>query len=120
MGEILGARYSPERLTSDLLHLASRFGSTAADLPGVAQDILEDLRQGRLTLEIRQPTLQQASERLGRRLFTGLLLAAGVVAASVLFASDHVIAAAATLAGVGVWGFFHGVAMALTRNRPPK
>jgi ubiquinone biosynthesis protein len=120
MGEILGARYSPERLTSDLMHLASRFGSTAADLPGVAEDILEDLRQGRLTLEVRQPTLQQASERLGRRVFTGLMLAAGVIGAAVLYAADHAIAAALTLAGVGLWGFFHSVAMALTRNRPPK
>jgi ubiquinone biosynthesis protein len=120
MGEILGARYSPERLTSDLMHLASRFGSTAADLPGVAEDILEDLRQGRLTLEVRQPTLQQTSERLGRRVFTGIMLASGVVAASVLFAADHPIAAGFTLAGVAAWGFFHTVAMALTRNRPPK
>ncbi len=120
MGEIIGARYSPERLTSDLMHLASRFGSTAADLPGVAEDILEDLRQGRLTLEVRQPTLHQASERLGRRVFTGIMLASGVVAASVLFATAHPIAAAVTLTGVAAWGFFHTVAMALTRNRPPK
>jgi ubiquinone biosynthesis protein len=120
MGEILGARYSPERLTADFLHLASRFGSTAADLPAVAEDILEDLRQGRLTLELRQPTLQHASERLGRRLFTGLLLAAGVVASAVLYAADRAIAAGAVLSAVCLWGFFHSVAMALTRNSPPK
>ena len=87
-------------------------------LPGVAEDILEDLRQGRLTLEVRQPSLQQASERLGRRVFNGLLLAAALVASAVLYATDHVPAAALTLAGAGIWGFFHSVAMALTRNRP--
>ena len=117
MAEILGARYSPERITHDLLNLASRFGSTAADLPGVAEDILEDLRQGRLTLEIRQPSLEHASERLGRRLFNGLLLAASVVAFAILFASGYHVLAWLALAGGAAWGFFHTIAMALTKTR---
>ena len=120
MAEILGARYSPERLTSDLLNLVSRFGSTAADLPGVAEDILEDLRQGRLTLEIRQPSLEHASERLGRRLFNGLLLAASIVGFAILFASGYHLLAWLSIAAGGVWGFMHTIAMVLTKNRKPR
>ena len=120
MAEILGARYSPERLTSDLLNLVSRFGSTAADLPGVAEDILEDLRQGRLTLEIRQPSLEHASERLGRRLFNGLLLAASIVGFAILFASGYHLLAWLSIAAGGAWGVMHTIAMVLTKNRKPR
>jgi ubiquinone biosynthesis protein len=117
MAEILGARYSPERLTSDLLNLASRFGSTAADLPGVAEDILEDLRQGRLTLEVRQPSIEHAYERLGRRLFNGLLLAASIVGFAILFAAGYHLLAWLSIAAGATWGFLHTIAMALTKNR---
>jgi ubiquinone biosynthesis protein len=117
MAEILGARYSPERITHDLINLASRFGATAADLPGVAEDILEDLRQGRLTLEIRQPSLEHASERLGRRLFNGLLLAASVIAFAILFAAGYRVLAWIAIAGGAAWGTLHAIAMALTKTR---
>jgi ubiquinone biosynthesis protein len=120
MAEILGARYSPERLTSDLLNLASRFGSTAADLPGVAEDILEDLRQGRLQLEVRQPSLEHAYERLGRRLFNGLLLAASIVGFAILFASGYHLLAWFSIGAGATWGFLHTIAMALTKNRRPR
>ena len=97
--------------------LVAKFGSTAADLPGVAEDILEDLRQGRLTLEIRQPSLEHASERLGRRLFNGLLLAASVVAFAILFAAGYHLMAWLAIAAGAAWGFLHTIAMALTKSR---
>ncbi len=117
---ILGARYSPERITNDLLHLATRLGSTATELPGLADDILEDLRQGRLTLEVRQSSLMHAQERLGRRIFSGLVLAAALVAGAVLLAGEHVLLGWAMLGGAAAWGLLHSASMALGKNRPPR
>lgn len=118
--DILGARYSPERITTDLLQLATRIGATAADLPGVAQEILEELRQGRLTLEVRQPSSEQGTERLGRRVFTAIVIAALIVAAAVLLGSGQAVVGWGMLAVAAGWGFLHSVSMALTRNRPPR
>jgi ubiquinone biosynthesis protein len=117
--DIVGARYSPERITSDLLHLASRLGSTASELPGLADDILDDLRHGRLTLEVRQASLLHAQERLGRRIFMGLILGASVVGAAILLAAHEVFLGGALLAGAALWGVLNGAAMVLGKNRPP-
>jgi ubiquinone biosynthesis protein len=117
---ILGARYSPERITNDLLHLATRLGSTATELPGLADDILEDLRQGRLTLEIRQASLLLAQDRLGRRIFTGVIIAAMVIAAAILLAGAHTLIGGAMLGVAATWGVLHSAAMALSKNRPPR
>jgi ubiquinone biosynthesis protein len=118
VANILGARYSPERITNDLLHLASRLGSTASELPALADDILEDLRQGRLTLEVRQESLQHAQDRLGRRVFTGLVLSATIIGASLLVAMGHALAGWAMLTAAAGWGVLHTIAMALSKNTP--
>ena len=118
VSEILGVRYSPERITNDLLHLATRLGATAADLPAVAEDILEDLRQGRLTLEVRQPSLQQSQERLGRRVFTGLVLGSTVISSAILLSFDRTLLGWGMLIGAASWGFLHSVALALAKDRP--
>jgi ubiquinone biosynthesis protein len=120
LADIIGTRYSPERITNDLIHLATRIGATATELPAVAEEILEDLRKGRLTLEVRQATLLHAQERLGRRVFTGMLLGGTVIGASILLSTDHVLLGWTMLAGAAAWGFLHSVALALGRNRPPK
>ena len=118
--DILGARYSPERITTDLLQLATRLGATAAELPDVAQEILEELRQGRLTLEVRQPSAELGADRLGRRVFTAVVIGALIVGAAVLLASGQAVVGWAMLAVAAGWGFLHSVSMALTRNRPPR
>ena len=117
--EIVGVRYSPERITNDLLSLATRLGTTAADLPAVAEDVLEDLRRGRLTLEIRQPNLEQSQERLGRRLFTGLVLGSTLISAAILILAQQRILGLVMLFVAGGWGFAHSIAMALSRHRRP-
>jgi ubiquinone biosynthesis protein len=117
--DIVGERYSPERITNDLINLATRFGSTAADLPSIAEDVLEDLRRGRLTLEIRQPSLQLAQDRLGRRVFTGLILGAAVIASAILFSAGHMLIGWGMLIAAAGWGVLHSIAMALGRNRTP-
>lgn len=120
LAQIVGLRYSPERITNDLIHLATRLTSTAGELPGRLDDVLEDVRQGRLRLEVRQPTLAQASDRLGRRVFAGVGVGALILASTLLFVHGHPLFAALALAAAVGWSFAHTVAMALGKDRPTK
>jgi ubiquinone biosynthesis protein len=114
---VIGARYSPERITNDLVHLATRLGSTATELPALAEDIIEDLRQGRLTVEVRQTNLVQAQERLGRRIFTGAILSSSVLGASILVATNHLWFGGTMLAIAAAWGLLHQIMLALGKTR---
>jgi ubiquinone biosynthesis protein len=114
--DIVGYRYSPERLTSDLLHVASRFANAASEFPGRADDILEDLRHGRMSIDVRQPSLLHATERMGRRLFHGLLAASLTVGGSVLLARDHRAEGALMLGAACVWVLVSSVLLAFGGN----
>jgi ubiquinone biosynthesis protein len=110
--DIVGYRYSPERLTSDLLHVASRFANAASEFPGRADDILEDLRHGRMSVEVRQPSLLHATERVGRRVFHGLLSASLVLGGSLLLARDHRAEGAVMLGVACLWVLISSVLLA--------
>lgn len=118
--EIMGYRYSPERITNDLVSLATRLGMAAQEFPEGAADILEDIRQGRLSIEVRQPSVSHAHERLGRRVFAGLCMGAMLVSGAILVASDHQYMGGGVLIAAGVWAFIHNAAMALSKNTPPR
>lgn len=94
--EIVGYRYSPERLASDLLHVIARFTNAASEFPARADDILEDLRHGRMSAVVRQPTLAHAADRLGKRIFHALIAASLVLGGSALWAQGR------TREGMGV------------------
>jgi ubiquinone biosynthesis protein len=113
--EIVGSRYSPERITSDMLQIAARFANAASEFPGRADDILEDLRHGRMSVEVRQPNLTRAAERFGRRLFHGLLAGSLTLGGSILLAHDHRMEGALMLGGAGAWVVFAGILFALGR-----
>jgi ubiquinone biosynthesis protein len=115
--DVIGARYSPERITNDLVHLATRLGSTATELPALAEDIIEDLRQGRLTVEVRQTDVVNAQERLGRRIFTGAILSSSVLGASILIATNHLWFGGVMLAATAAWGLLHQITLALGKTR---
>lgn len=101
--DIIGYRYSPERITSDLLHVAARFANAASEFPGRADDILEDLRQGRMSLVVRQPSLLHASERLGKRLVSGIFAASLALGGSFLLAHDHALEGWLMLGAAPLW-----------------
>lgn len=116
--DIVGYRYSPERITSDVMHVATRFANAMSEFPARAEDILEDLRQGRLSLEIRQPTHATASERLGRRIFSGLVVSA-LILSGTLFIDRGRVLLGGSLYGLGALiAFWSGIALALTRGGP--
>ena len=87
--DLLRKRYSPERIGNELWRGLERLSSTAYDLPQQVREILEDLRLGRLALKTSDPTLPATVDRLGRRLFAGLVIGAFVVSGTWIVATGR-------------------------------
>lgn len=102
-------RYSPERLRSDALRTLSRLGGTASGLPAKLDDVLDELRRGGLEVRAHDPALPAVGELLGRRLFSGLTVAALIVGGSLVIALRPASETLGTamLAGSGVWVVGH-------------
>ena len=81
---ILRKRYSPERIGTDLLRGIERAGTTAYDLPQLAREVLDDVRLGRLAMSTRDPGLPVAMDRLGRRIWSGVVVLAFVASGTAL------------------------------------
>ena len=82
--ELLKKRYSPERMLNELWRVAERMSGAAYDVPQQLREVLEDLRLGRLQVKTQSIELPAVVDRLGRRIFSGLVIAAGLVAGSYL------------------------------------
>jgi ubiquinone biosynthesis protein len=107
--KLIWQRYSPEKMGARLLKAAGRLGTAATDLPLLATEVLDDVRQGRLHLVAEDPGLGRAAERLGRRVVLGLIGAALIGSATALYLGGHVAAAKwlwaiAALVGLLAWG----------------
>lgn len=87
--DILRRRYSPERIGNELWRGLTHLSSTAYDLPQQLREILEDLRLGRLTVKAHDPTLPPTVDRLGRRLFAGLVVGSFVVSGTWLLGTGQ-------------------------------
>jgi ubiquinone biosynthesis protein len=74
--EIVRKRYSPLRLGNELWRGVEQISKAGYDMPMQAREVLEDLRLGRLTLRAEDPGLPGAADRLGRRVYSGLTVAA--------------------------------------------
>jgi ubiquinone biosynthesis protein len=115
--EIVGYRYSPERLASDLVRVIARFANAASEFPARADDILEDLRHGRISAVIRQPSLANAAERLGRRAFNAVVCASLILGGSVLWAANHEREGIGLLALGLLWAVTSAVVLRFGGNR---
>jgi ubiquinone biosynthesis protein len=109
-------RYSPERISGLLLRMACRFGDTAQTLPARLDELLEDLRSGRVEVRARDPGLEAASDLLGRRLFSGLTVASLVLGGSQLLAAGQAVIGYGLLAAGVTWLLGHGLG---ARRRAP-
>jgi len=117
MAKMVGIRYSPERMLSDAIHLAQQITTATAQFPERAEDILEDLRQGRLRIETRQPQVVEGLDRAARRINGAFIEASLILGGSVLIAADH-LALGLTLYGGALLTFVTtGIAMLLSRGR---
>jgi ubiquinone biosynthesis protein len=84
---LLRKRYSPERLGNELLRRVERLGGAGYKVPQQVEEVLDDLRLGRMSLRIKSDGLAAALSDLGRKVLTtglalGLLLAGAIVFAS--------------------------------------
>jgi ubiquinone biosynthesis protein len=72
---ILRERYSPQRLGTELWRGVEQLSRAGYDMPMQLREVLDDLRLGRLTVRTTDPDLPRTTDRLGRRLFSGLVVA---------------------------------------------
>jgi ubiquinone biosynthesis protein len=88
--ELLKQRYNPVRLGTALWRGFEQFTRAGYDMPMQAHDVLEDLRLGRMSLKTEDPGLPLAADRLGRRIFSGLSVAALLLSGAVVMHGGHV------------------------------
>jgi ubiquinone biosynthesis protein len=86
---LLMQRYSPDRIGRDLLRGVGQIATAAHQLPTQIGDILDDLRSGRLQLRATDPQLPAAADRIGRRLFAGVVTAGFTLAGAGLLAAGR-------------------------------
>jgi ubiquinone biosynthesis protein len=116
--ELLKHRYSPQRIGNELLRGVGQLSKAGYDLPMQVREVLEDLRLGRLAVRINDPEMPRATDRLGRRIFTGAILAALLGSGTLLLAhGTHETLGSIMLAIAGVVWFGHA---ALDLRRGPK
>ncbi|HMJ56920.1 MAG TPA: AarF/UbiB family protein [Polyangiaceae bacterium] len=107
---ILRRRYGPERLGGDLLRGITQFAGVAHDVPLHLQEVLDDLRAGRLEVRTVETQLAPGLDRLGRRVFSGFVVASLNVAAGLALISSwryRVWGAAVLLAASWIAWAFH-------------
>jgi ubiquinone biosynthesis protein len=85
--ELFRRRYSPERLGNELLRRIEKLSGASYKLPQQLEEVLDDLRLGRLRLRSEDPGLKDAADRLGRRLFAALVVAGLLVAGAWILSS---------------------------------
>jgi ubiquinone biosynthesis protein len=108
--KILRRRYGPEQLGNDMLRGLSQFAGVAHDVPLHLQEVLDDLRAGRLEVRTAESQLAPSLDRLGRRLFSGFVVASLNIAAGLALVSTweyRAWAAAALIVSAWVAWAFH-------------
>jgi ubiquinone biosynthesis protein len=87
--ELLRKRYSPERLGNQLLRRLEKLSDATYHMPQQIQEVLDDLRLGRLQVRTEDPGRLRSSDRLGRRVFSALVASASLLAGAWLLAAEH-------------------------------
>jgi ubiquinone biosynthesis protein len=107
--ELLKKRYSPERLGNDLIRRIERLTGATTNMPEQLQEVLEDLRRGRLQIQVADPNLRTSADRLGQRIHSGLVSGALVVAGALLVANQRDIVGGVLFGAAALWLFWHSV-----------
>jgi ubiquinone biosynthesis protein len=84
--KLLWKRYHPERLAREALRMVAQLGSAASALPRQINAILEDLQRGHLEVKVKDEGLPAAGDRLGRRIYASVTIAAFTVGGALLMA----------------------------------
>jgi len=84
--ELLKKRYSPERMGNELLRRIERLGGAGYNVPQQVEEVLDDLRVGRLSIQTSDREKTTATDKLGRRLLTGALASSQILGGALLLA----------------------------------
>ncbi|MFZ1866411.1 MAG: AarF/UbiB family protein, partial [Polyangiales bacterium] len=105
--DLFQKRYSPERMTQDALRGLRRLGTAASEMPLQLEEILDDLRNGAFSIRTQQSQLELAADRLGRRAFSGIVVGALIVGATILLSQDRYWLGGLMLGAAALYGFAH-------------
>jgi ubiquinone biosynthesis protein len=106
----LRRRYSPEKLGNDLWRTVEQLSRAGVDMPMQLREVLDDLRLGRLALRTVDPNLSDTGDRLGRRLYTGLIVASLIGSGTVLVQGEtHRVVGVVMLSAAGLLWVLHGL-----------
>jgi len=111
---LLRRRYSPERLGIQLLRRVERLGLLTTNLPHQLQDVLEDLRMGRLQVRTGDPDAARTWDRLGRRILTGLIVSSSALGSVLLYTNSKESLASILAGAAGLWLVGHLVRDAMS------
>ncbi|MEY4514959.1 MAG: hypothetical protein RLZZ450_7081 [Pseudomonadota bacterium] len=104
--KLVWMRYSPEKLSQELVRGMSRLGGAAADMPLQLGEIFDDLRRGDLAIRTIDRELPGALDRLGRRVFSGLVVSVCILSGAFLVAHDNVLGSVLMTVGT-LWAASH-------------
>lgn len=85
---LLRKRYSPAQIGNELWRGAEQLAGLATDLPVHLGEVLDDLRLGRLQIQTVETQAAPVLDRLGRRMFSGLVIASLNVAGAIALVSS--------------------------------
>ena len=88
--ELLRKRYTPERIGNELLRRVERLTGATYAVPQQVQDILNDMRMGRLVLKTEDLRITRSADRLGRQVFSALIISALLLSGAWLVAANHI------------------------------
>jgi ubiquinone biosynthesis protein len=108
--DLMRKRYSPERIGNELLRRLERLSGATYNLPRQLEEVLDDLRLGRLSVRTDDPGAHAAVDRTGRRIFAGLLSGSLLLSGSWLVAAGYEPVGAALLVASALLVVGHGAA----------
>jgi ubiquinone biosynthesis protein len=115
---LLWLRYSPEKLSQELMRGMTRLSGAAADMPLQLAEIFDDLRRGDLAITTIDRDLPGALDRLGRRIFSGSVVSVCILAGAYLVAEKQALLGLVMLTVGIVWAASHTALVAwLGRKR---
>jgi len=81
---LLKRRYSPQRLGNDLWRTVEQISRAGAGMPIQLREVLDDLRLGRTSVHVALEDLPSLADRLGRRLFSGVVVASLILSGALM------------------------------------
>ena len=86
--ELLKRRYSPQRIGNERWRGMEQLSRAGYDMPMQLREVLEDLRLGRLSLRTVDPETPRSLDRVGRRLFSAIVVATLLGSGTLLLSRD--------------------------------